>query len=200
MNEQRALTVAVAGGIGSGKSVVCRILRAMDFEVFDTDSEAKRIMDADERIHERLNAEIHPEAVVDGKLDRARISEVAFASAPKLAALNRIVHAAVRRELTAWIASHTPSRPLFVETAILYQSGLDKMVDRVWEVTAPENVRVERVMKRNGLTDAQVRSRIDAQRFVPEKMHPCVTELVNDGAEPLLPQIERALEALGYGL
>lgn len=200
MNGGKALTVAVAGGIGSGKSVVCRILRAMGFEVFDTDSEAKRIMDADRRIHERLNAEIHPQAVVDGKLDRARISAVVFASAPKLEALNRIVHAAVRRELMAWIEAHSASAPLFVETAILYQSGLDKMVDRVWEVTAPEEVRVGRVMKRNGLSDAQVRSRIEAQRFTPEAVHPRVTELVNDGAQALLPQIERALAELGLTL
>lgn len=200
MNGGKTLTVAVAGGIGSGKSVVCRILRAMGFEVFDTDSEAKRIMDADRRIHERLNAEIHPQAVVDGKLDRARISAVVFASAPKLEALNRIVHAAVRRELSAWIEAHSASAPLFVETAILYQSGLDKMVDRVWEVTAPEEVRVGRVMKRNGLSDAQVRSRIEAQRFTPDTVHPRVTELVNDGAEALLPQIERALAELGLTL
>lgn len=194
--KESARRVAVCGGIGSGKSVVCRVLRALGYSVFDTDTEARRIMDTDREIHRRLNEEIHPQAVVDGRVDRRRISEVVFASAPALAALNGIVHAAVRRELEAWFeARRGEGRPLFVETAILYQSGLDRMVDEVWEVEAPESLRVERVMQRNGLSEAEVRARIASQRFEPERRHPQVKSLINDGVRPLLPQIEALLEA-----
>ena len=190
--------VAVCGGIGSGKSVVCRVLRAMGYKVFDTDAEARRIMDADREIHERLNAEIHPDAVKNGCVNRPLISEVVFSSAPRLAALNAIVHGAVRRELEAWYEQEESqgSRLCFVETALLYQSGLDRMVDQVWEVEAPEDLRVKRVMARNGLSAEQVRARIASQNVRPECEHPNVRCLVNDGLQPLLPQIELAVEAL----
>ncbi|MDE6277124.1 MAG: dephospho-CoA kinase [Muribaculaceae bacterium] len=195
---KRARRVAICGGIGSGKSVVCRVLRAMGYRVFDTDLEARRIMDTDAGIHRRLNEEIHPQAVVDGRVDRRRISEVVFASAPALAALNGIVHAAVRRELEAWFEAHCgEGDALFVETAILYQSGLDRMVDEVWEVKAPEELRVERVMARNNLSASEVRARIEAQRFEPAERHPHVEVLINDGSHPLLPRIEALLRGLG---
>ena len=81
-----------------------------------------------------------------------------------------------------------------METAILYQSGLDNMVDEVWEVDAPLDLRVERVMVRNGFDRSQVLSRIASQdRFIPDSPHRCVRGIVNDGVEPLLPQIEAAL-------
>ncbi|MDE6311357.1 MAG: dephospho-CoA kinase [Muribaculaceae bacterium] len=194
----RVRRVAVCGGIGSGKSVVCRVLRAMGYKVFDTDTEARRIMDSDCRIHERLNAEIHPEAVRNGCVNRALISEVVFASAPRLEALNAIVHGAVRRELEAWFEREGRGADIcFVETALLYQSGLDRMVDEVWEVEAPEPLRVARVMSRNGLSAEQVRARIASQKMCPQQEHPNVRHLTNDGVKPLLPQIETCLaEAL----
>lgn len=195
MNAGLPLRIAVTGGIGSGKSVVCRVLRALGYEVFDTDVEARRIMDCDRRIHECLIAEIDPQAVVDGRVNRPRISEVVFASASRLEALNGIVHGAVRRELEAWFARRRgSSAPVFVETAILYQSGLDRLVDRVWDVQAPEDLRVARVIARNGMCEADVRARVRAQAYVPEHPHPALTAIANDGVTPLLPQIEQALK------
>jgi dephospho-CoA kinase len=197
MSEGLPLKIAVTGGIGSGKSVVCRVLKAMGYEVFDTDSEARRIMDSDRGIHERLTAEIDPLAVVGGRVDRGRISEVVFASAPKLEALNAIVHGAVRRELEAWFTARSGcATPVFVETAILYQSGLDRLVDRVWDIQAPEDLRVGRVIARNGLSEAAVRARIRAQAFAPARVPPSVTAFANDGVRPLLPQIEQALKSI----
>lgn len=197
MSEGLPLKIAVTGGIGSGKSVVCRVLKAMGYEVFDTDSEARRIMDSDRGIHERLTAEIDSLAVVGGRVDRGRISEVVFASAPKLEALNAIVHGAVRRELEAWFTARSGcATPVFVETAILYQSGLDRLVDRVWDIQAPEDLRVGRVIARNGLSEAAVRARIRAQAFAPARVHPSVTAFANDGVRPLLPQIEQALKSI----
>ena len=130
-------------------------------------------------------------------MDRGRISEVVFASAPKLEALNAIVHGAVRRELEAWFTARSGcATPVFVETAILYQSGLDRLVDRVWDIQAPEDLRVGRVIARNGLSEAAVRARIRAQAFAPARVPPSVTAFANDGVRPLLPQIEQALKSI----
>lgn len=187
------IVTAVCGGIGSGKSVVCALLRIMGYPVYDCDSEARRLMDADPIIKSEINARIDPQCVVGGVIDRSRLSEIVFADAGKLAALNSIVHTAVKRNLSHWVESLETER-IFIETAILYQSGLDKMVDEVWEVTAPIDVRLLRVIQRNGLTREQVAARIQAQdSFVPESLHPRVFNIINDGVTPVLPQVEHML-------
>lgn len=183
--------IAVTGGIGAGKSVVSEILRCEGYDVYDCDREAKMLMDNDPVIKSRLCECIHPSAVVCDVIDRRLISEVVFNDEEKLNALNAIVHEGVRRHLSAWIAARSGADKLFVETAILYQSGLDRMVDEVWDVTAPADVRLKRVMRRNAMDASAVQARIDAQdSFVPEKIHPVVHTLVNDGITALLPQIK----------
>lgn len=193
--DSRPIVVAISGGIGSGKSVVCRIVKALGYEVYDCDREARMLMDSGSEIKERLRAEIHPKALAEtGDINRKIISEVVFADAAKLNRLNEIVHGAVRNDLTRHINS-TDADIIFVETAIMYQSGLDRMADYVWEVTAPRTLRVERVMARNGLTPHEVMARIESQEvYTPSEPHPRVTTIINDGVAPLLPYVEKLLE------
>ena len=176
--------------------MVARILRAMGYQVFDCDSEAKALMDTDETIKQRLAEEIASD-VIDrhGAIDRQRLAEIVFADKAKLALLNSIVHAAVRLRITRW-ASEMQSSVVFVETAILRESGLDAMVDAEWRIEAPEPLRVQRVHKRNGLSREQIIARIEAQS------RPCqgsrhtdlpLVHIVNDDTTPLLPQILHAL-------
>lgn len=192
----RPRLTAVTGGIGSGKSVVSRVLRVMGYDVYDCDREARRLMDGDDAIKSRIASEISADAIcADGSIDRQRLAAIVFADAAMLGRLNGMVHAAVRDDLAVWAARHVGGDRLFVETAILYQSGIDAMVDDVWEVDAPEDVRVERVMARNSCMRREVLDRIRAQRFTPAHRHPSVTVLVNDGREALLPQIAALLQA-----
>lgn len=184
--------VAISGGIGCGKSVIATILRKMGYHVYDCDDRAKRLMDNDSAILARLAEEIDREVVVDGVIDRKRLSEIVFVDTAKLDRLNEIVHGAVRSDITAWVAD-TDGDTLFVETAILYQSGLDRMVDEVWEVVAPQELRIERVMGRNGCTREEVVARIKAQDVEIEQPHGKTFEIVNDGFIPILPQIESLL-------
>lgn len=188
------MLTAISGGIGCGKSVVSRMVAAMGFPVYDCDTRAARIMDEDDEIKARIAEQIHPDVLcADGSIDRPRLAGIVFADYEALRKLNVIVHAAVRSDVGRWCAEQT-SPICFVETAILYQSGLDKMVDAVWEVDAPVDLRVERVMKRNGIGRSEVLARIESQeRFVPDVRHACVSILVNDGVEPILPQVERLL-------
>lgn len=188
--------VALTGGIGSGKSVVSRILRIKGFEVIDTDSHAKSIMDSDDEIKQRLSAEIDGSVVCNGVIDRRRLAEIVFADADKLALLNAIVHGKVRDSLQN-IASQREG-VLFVETAIFYQSGLNRMADAEWRVESPQELRVSRVMARNSLSREAVLARIASQEFSPSsnEPQPQLTVIYNDEQHLLLPQINEAIAAL----
>lgn len=188
--------MAVTGGIGSGKSVVCRVLAAMGHEVYDCDSRAKWLMDRSEGIKLALAGNIHANVIKEGCIDRAFLSSIVFSDPEKLKALNSIVHGAVREDIESWIALHSDKKALFIETAILYQSGLDKMVHEVWEVVASERARIARVMARNGLDEAQVRARISSQEYIPENPHACVKKIHNDGDQSVLLQINALLNEI----
>ncbi|MDE5688606.1 MAG: dephospho-CoA kinase [Paramuribaculum sp.] len=183
---------AITGGIGCGKSVVAEILRSLGHDVYDCDTRAKFLMDSSLSIKEQIAAEICEEAILpSGSIDRATLAEKVFADSAKLDILNSIVHQAVRHDIQMW-AKERPNA--FIETAILYQSQLDRMVDCVWEVTAPRHIRVERVMLRSSLTSEQVLARMKSQEsFVAAHTHPNVRMIENDGVKPVLPQILRLL-------
>ena len=198
---ERPRLIALSGGIGAGKSVVSRMLRAMGYEVYDCDLNARRIIDSDVAIIESIAREVCEEAVIEGRIDRRRLAECVFADAEALARLNAITHRAVLDDISAWAESQagknwpmddsSESRlpgVIFVETAILTESGLDSMVDQAWIVTAPEQVRIERVMKRNGMSRQEVEARIRNQSDrlplgIPIHM------IFNDGSESLIARI-----------
>lgn len=185
--------IAVTGGIGCGKSVVSRILEKMGFAVYDCDSHAKEIMDGNMAIKCAIQTKVCTNAIdADGNLDRKAIAAVVFSDPQKLAALNRIVHAAVLEDFLAWVNTAS-SQLVFVETAILYQSGLDKIVHQVWEVEAPEELRIRRVCSRNSVSPAEVRARIDSQKIIVNDPHPYVKTINNDSRHSLLLQIDRLL-------
>lgn len=182
--------IAITGGIGSGKSIVSRILLTLGYKVYDCDSQAKRIMSQSQAIKSFLLSRISPLAVrADGTIDRSVVADVVFADPTTLDALNNCVHGEVAADFYEW--SHSFAGVKFVETAILYQSGFDRLVNEVWEVTAPVETRIMRVMARNNCRRADVEKRIESQdSFCPERRHGRTFEIVNDGFTALLPQIE----------
>lgn len=188
------MITAITGGIGSGKSIVSKIVSALGHEVYDTDSNAKRIMDSNDAIKHRIATEIDAGCInADGSINRPELSRIVFYERSKLTLLNNIVHGAVKEDILSVAVRHRNGR-FFIETAILYESGLDKLVDEVWVVTAPEELRIERVMKRNNLTKAQVIARIEAQsRVYDGTPHPKTVVLTNNGLQPLLPQLEKII-------
>lgn len=189
-------TIAICGGIGSGKSVVAAIVRAMGYTVYDTDSEARRLMDSSPEIKRRIAAEISADAVVDGVIIRPHLAQIVFSDHDALARLNSIVHSAVREDFINR-RSRLRGEILFIESAILFESGFDSLADAVWEVTAPDALRVERVMKRNGLSRAEVESRVATQAVTAcGHSHPRLSLIVNDGVEPVLPQVTNLLQNL----
>ncbi|MDE6642509.1 MAG: dephospho-CoA kinase, partial [Muribaculaceae bacterium] len=128
----------------------------------------------------------------DGTINRKKLSEIVFNDAEKLNILNHIVHSAVRNDLRKYVKQCDCS-VAFVETAILYQSEIDRMVDIVWDVTAPVDVRIKRVMKRNSITSEEVQKRIKSQEYTPEKLHKKIMQIINDDKIAILPRIETLL-------
>ena len=191
------LLIAITGGIGSGKSVVCRILRTLGYPVYDCDSRAKALMDADDTIKRRLTEEIDSLCVVDGAIDRRRLAAVVFEDAEKLALLNSMVHSAVRDDIAAWVGEQERNIT-FVETAILYESGLNTMVDAEWRVESPLELRIARTMKRSAMSRSEVEKRIAAQNIdAPAGVIPVRRfDIYNDETQALLPQIEALITTL----
>jgi len=187
--------IAITGGIGSGKSVVARIVEVMGYQVYDCDSRAKALMtesrDVRGELIEAFGTEVY---MADGSLNRKHLSAVAFTDEKALARLNGIVHPATARDMLHWAESQatTGAQVAFVETALLRTAGLDRLVDDVWHVTAPDDVRVARVMVRSGLTAQQVRDRM-ASQLVEDRIADNEHVIVNDNEAALLPQVIQLL-------
>lgn len=190
------MLTAISGGIGSGKSVVARMLISMGYDVYDCDSRARRLIDDNIHIRETIAARLGQSCITpDGSLNRKIVGDIVFNNPDKLKQLNAITHAAVRADIECW-SEERKGKLLFVETAILYQSEIDRMVDAVIDVTAPVDIRIERVMRRNGLAYDDVLARINAQNFIVENPHPRIYTILNDGIQAVLPQLQSVLEDL----
>lgn len=185
-----AKIIAISGGIGSGKSVVSKMLRIMGYEVYDCDAEARRIMDSNREIIEAVKRDICAEAVSeDGRLIRPRLAEAVFSDAQLLNRLNKLVHGHVRNDIAQW-AKRSKAQIVFVETAILYESEIDRMVDEVWQVIAPREIRLLRAMRRDGADREKIMRRIESQeRVCVAAPHKHVVEIVNDDCRALIPQV-----------
>ena len=194
MSDNSPYTIAIVGGIGAGKSIVSRILSTMGYAVYDSDSRAKHLMDKSVDIRKKLCETFGPQIMNNGYIDRKRLSEIVFSDPAQLSALNGIVHGEVIADFIRW-RENSCKKPVFIETAILYESGLDKFMDEVWEVTAPKPLRIARVMRRNNMSREDVCRRISSQAFIPETPHPYTHVIVNDDIEPVLPQVLRLLAA-----
>ena len=183
--------IAITGGRGSGKSVVARVLGCMGYEIYDCDSQARQIMEESEDIKLAIGAEVCREAITASGIDRRILAQKVFSDTQALEALNRIVHRHVRDHFKEWSSSRTIC---FVETAILHSSGMDTLVDEIWEVTAPKEIRIERVIARNNLSIPEIEKRMEAQK-AEEATIPALKKRVinNDGAQAILPQIEALL-------
>ena len=168
------MIVAITGGIGSGKSVVSQVLRLLGYPVYDCDANAKRLMNESVALRESL-------------------SSIVFADQSALADLNAIVHPAVKADIQVWWREK--GGLVFVETAIPYSSGVHQIVDKIWKVTAPTEVRVERVMARNGMPRMQVEQRIASQASEEVQSDKDVV-IINDGTTAVIPQIVENLKLL----
>lgn len=165
------MIIGLTGGIGSGKSTIAKQLRQMGYAVYDTDSEAKRLIVEDAAVRKQMIQLFGSDVYKDGIYQTAFVAQRVFTDKSLLAQLNAIVHPAVRADILRWATMQdSPSFRkglgvglCFVECAILYQAGFDTLCDKVVAVTAPEEVRLARVLARDHSTIDKVRARMRAQ-------------------------------------
>lgn len=171
--------------------MVSRMLAAMGYEVYDCDRRARDLIDGSRDILSAIASRISGDVVSESwVLDRKALAEIVFGDDKKLRVLNGITHAAVRKDVATWAANAGCSgRPVFVETAILYTSGLDRVVDMVWEVTAPTEMRIARAMSRDNADRVSVERRVASQQSEAASGHGNVKCIVNDGITAVVPQV-----------
>ena len=157
------MIIGITGGIGSGKSTIAKQLREMGYAVYDTDSEAKRLIVEDAGVREEIEQLFGKEVYKDGVYQTALVAQRVFADRSLLAQLNAIVHPAVKADILRWAENINHPTLCFVECAILYQAGFDTLCDKVVVVTAPEEVRLQRAVARDHSTIEKVRARMRAQ-------------------------------------
>lgn len=181
--------VAITGGIGSGKSYVCQLLKQQGIDIYDCDQAAKRLMHTSQQLRQELTSLIGPDTYINNVLNKAAVAQFLLASPQNAEAINAIVHPAVANDFIQ-------SGMEWMECAILYESGFDRLVDTVIVVTAPEDVRISRIMHRDGIGSAKAKEWMGRQWPQEEVQRRADFEIRNDGQQPLLPQIEIILQQL----
>ena len=182
------MKIGIAGGIGSGKSYVCAYLRRRGIEVYDCDSAAKRLIRTSTDIREGLTALIGPHAyTADGNLNKSAVAQFLLASEENAQAIDRIVHPAVFRDFEE-------SGIEWLESAIMYESGIYRLMDRVVVVTAPLEVRISRVMDRDHISREKVLEWMGRQLPQEEVVSRADFEIVNDGETDIEQQIHKIIE------
>lgn len=161
------IIIGITGGIGSGKSTLSKRLRAHGFDVYDTDKEAHRLQNHHPRIKTQLMDLFGPDIYTQCGLNRKEIGKVVFENKELLDRLTHIIHPVVEEDFRQWVNDRFSHDFLFIESAILFESGLNYFVDKVIVVTASEEVRIRRVLKRDGISLEQVHARMKNQ--LPEE-------------------------------
>ena len=192
-------SIAITGGIGSGKSYVSVLLQAAGIPVYNTDNEAKRLMLSDEGIRQDLIALLGEGVYTDGTLNKPMLASYLFAGPENAARINAIVHPRVKADFRRWMEEHEGQEIVGLECAILFEAGFADTVDAVVTVYAPESLRVERAMKRDGATEAQIRARIAAQMDDEEKCRLSDYIIYNDGSISLENQLSALVAQLKKG-
>jgi len=179
--------VGVTGGIGSGKSTVCDVLRVLGVPVFHADHEAKLLYGLPE-VRNTVIATFGEAMYVGDVVDRKALADRVFTDPATLLKLNAIIHPAVRRRFQEWTAEQRAPY-VVMEAAILAETGGAKAFDHLVVVTAPEALRIRRVMKRDGVEEEAVRARIQNQMDEQERIKLADTVIVNDDRTLVIPQV-----------
>ncbi len=184
--------IGLTGGIGSGKSVVARVLMAMGYPVYFSDERSKFITENDPEIREGLISLFGKEVFNEKGLNRSFLAQHIFKDDSKRLSVNHLIHPKVRDDFDHWIQSQN-APIVFNEAAILFETGAYKRFDKNVLVTAPITLRIERVLERDKTSKEEVFSRISKQWTDEEKIPLADYILVNDDKTPLISQIEKMI-------
>lgn len=187
------MIIGITGGTGSGKSTACRELKSFGCTVIDADEIYRELTASGSRLIKMLASEFG-EAVLDGdSLDRKKLAAAAFSSAEATRRLNELTHGEIRKEIDRRIAE-SGDKHIVLDIPLLYESGFDKRCDEVWTVTAPLELRIERVMKRDGISREEVEARIRHQISDEERIAKADAVIDSRTTESMRADIARLFE------
>lgn len=183
------MKIAVTGGIGSGKSFVCSKLEQRGFKIYNCDDAAKRIIASSEKVKNELIKAVGEDAFLNGKLNKSVLTAFLLKNDDNAKVINGIVHPAVAEDFIK-------SGDNWMECAILFSSGFDRLVDKTICVTAPAEVRINRIMQRDNISRQRAEEWINKQMPQEELVTLCDYEIVNDGLADLDVRINQILKSL----
>ena len=191
------LKIGITGGIGSGKTTVCKLFEAMGIPVYYADDRAKDLMVNNLEVVSKLKTLFGKNTYfADGSLNRQHLASIVFNNKEMLEKLNAIVHPAVHEDGIAWQKEQKNVPYTIKEAALLFETGSYKALDKVITVYAPKEIRLARVIARDQSNQADVEARMDKQMDDFKKMHLADFVVFNDGKHPLIPQVHRLHQKL----
>jgi dephospho-CoA kinase len=181
--------VGVTGGIGSGKTLICKIFEMLGIPVYYADVQAKKMMAADPEIIARLSEYFGNEVIKEGKPDRDKIASIVFSNPDALTLLNSLIHPLVRNDFDVWSRSKQENVYVIEEAAILFETGANKLLDYIIAITAPENIRIKRVMDRDNINRKNILARIGNQMDETERANMADAVIINNDTVMVIPQV-----------
>lgn len=189
------LKIGLTGGIGSGKTTVANIFEVLGIPVYYADEEAKKLMNENKALRREIIRLFGDAAYKEGELDRSFLGELVFSDPEKLSQLNKIVHPATLEDAAQWMVQQQAPYAI-KEAALIFEANLQSYFDYVIGVTAPESLRISRVIQRDHTSMEKVLKRIRQQMNEEEKIALCDFVIKNDEKEGLLPQVLKVHETL----
>ncbi len=184
------LQIGITGGIGAGKSIVCKIFATLGVPTYNADDRAKWLMNHDEALKAAIISKFSDRAYNDEGLDRQYLAEHVFHSESKLKLLNSLVHPTVAKDYQEWVSSHKNIAYVIKEAALLFETGSHQEMDKNIVVSAPETIRIARIKKRDPQRDeAQIKAIMGKQIAVSEAIGKADFVINNDGLSLLLPKV-----------
>lgn len=190
------IKVGITGGIGSGKSTIATVFIKLGIPVFFSDIEAAKIISSDSKAGKKIVREFGKEILVNEKIDRKKLAKIVFSNREKLVLLNSIVHPAVREHFKKWEKKQKNIPYVIQEAAILIETGIYKNLDFIILVTAPENLKIKKVMHRDHVSKKEVLARMETQWSDSRKKKFADAVIVNDEKKLVLPQVLKIHEIL----
>lgn len=187
--KQIPIKIGLTGGIGSGKSTISKLFTLYELPLYDSDSNAKRLMETDSEIIARISLLFGEKSYIEGKLNRQLLAEQVFVSADKLHKLNNIVHSAIIDDFHRWVEDQNNKAVVF-ESAIIFENHLEEHFDTTIAVISPKRLRLERVKHRSGLSNKEILNRIANQASNRTLREKADFIIVNNEKSAVIPQIE----------
>ena len=185
----KPLLVGLTGGIGSGKSTIAKIFNALGVKVYNSDFEAKNIVNTDVEVIKLIKQKFGKEIYEKGLINSKKLAQLVFNNKTALEELNAIVHPKVKQHFEQWIQHHLTEKILIKEAAILIESGAYKGLDKIILVTAPEELKIKRVLARDNSKETDIRKKIAAQLNDIEKTKYTNYTIYNNEKDLVIPQV-----------